>query len=31
VVSKLEDKQKLIEETDLVARAASLLGIIETN
>ncbi len=29
VVSKLEDKQKLIEETDLVARAASLLGIIE--
>ena len=29
VVNKIEDKQKLIEETDLVARAASLLGIIE--
>ncbi len=29
VVSKLEDKQKLIEQTDLVSRAASLLGIIE--
>ncbi len=29
VVSKLEDKQKLIEETDLVARAAGLLGVIE--
>ncbi|MCE5190134.1 MAG: endopeptidase La [Eubacteriales bacterium] len=29
IVSKLEDKQKLIEETDLVSRAASLLGILE--
>ncbi|MEA5049383.1 MAG: endopeptidase La [Eubacteriales bacterium] len=29
VVSKLEDKQKLIEEADLVARASSLLGVIE--
>ena len=29
VVSKLEDKQKLIEQADLVSRAANLLGIIE--
>jgi ATP-dependent Lon protease len=29
VVSKIEDKQKLIEQTDLVSRAANLLGIIE--
>ncbi len=29
VVGKLEDKQKLIEEPDLVSRAAALLGIIE--
>ncbi len=29
VVGKLEDKQKLIEQADLVSRAASLLGIIE--
>jgi len=29
VVGKLEDKQKLIEEKDLVSRAAALLGIIE--
>ncbi len=29
VVSKLEDKQRLIEEPDLIVRAAALLGIIE--